>query len=210
MKRSRVLLISCAVILICLAVVLGVTYGLFSDTETLNHHLKAGNMDITLFRTHLVTTSLDQTTGFLVKTEDPADVDFSNTTKNVFSMSDSSLIVPGSEYSAEMQISNNSDTAFAYWIEIRFDDKDDLAIADQIEVKVTPEGKTIEPQKLSEGFEIGDATNPVGILAKTASQKFTVDVKFLDVNAVNNAAKGQKVDFDLLVHAVQVKTAPNN
>ena len=134
MKRSRVLLISCAVILICLAVVLGVTYGLFSDTETLNHHLKAGNMDITLFRTHLVTTSLDQTTGFLVKTEDPADVDFSNTTKNVFSMSDSSLIVPGSEYSAEMQISNNSDTAFAYWIEIRFDDKDDLAIADQIEV----------------------------------------------------------------------------
>lgn len=210
MKKSRALLISCAVILICLATILGVTYALFSDTETLNHHLRAGKMDITLTRTNLVTTALDNTTGFLVKTESPDDVDFSNTTKNVFDVTDSSLVVPGSQYTAEMKISNNSDTAFAYWIEIRFDDKDDLALADQIEVKVTPNGKTVEPQLLSEGFTVGSESAPVGTLAKTASELFTVDVKFLDNNGMNNAAKGQNVEFDLIVHAIQVKNAPTN
>ena len=206
MKTGRALLISCVVILVCLAIVLGVTYALFSDTETLNHHLKAGKMDITLTRTNLVTTALDSTTGYLVKKESPDDVDFSNTTRNVFDIAEGSLVVPGSEYTAEMKISNNSDTAFAYWIEIRFDDKDDIPMADQIEVKVTPHGKTVEPQLLSKGFTIGSETSPVGTLAKTASEDFSVNVKFLD-NGVNNAAKGQEVEFDLVIHAIQVKSA---
>ena len=208
-KRS--VLLSVLTIMLSFALIAGGTYALFSDKVSLTNHLQAGTLDITLERTNLVSLSLDQQTGFLVGRENPNDEDFSNadSSKNVFDFTDKTLIVPGCWYTAEMRISNNSDVAFGYWLEIVFDDKEDLAIADQLKVTVTTVGGKTEAMLSESNGLIGSEAAPIGILAKTGSQLFTVRVEFRDLDdEVNNSAKSQAVKFDVIVHAVQATTAP--
>ena len=209
-KQKRSILLSVLMLALSLALVASGTYALFSDQVTLTNHLEAGTLDITLVRTSLTTRSLNNETGFLVGTEKSEDVDFSAPSdKNVFDMTDDTLVVPGCWYSAEMQIANNSDVAFGYWLEIVFDDEEDLALADQIEVTITTVDGTTKA-KLSESAGLIGAENaPIGILAKTGSQLFTVRVEFSDLDhSVNNTAKSQSVNFDLIVHAVQITSEP--
>ena len=210
--KKRSVLLSALTLMLCLALVASGTYALFSDQVTLKNHLQAGTLDITLIRTNLTTLSLDDTTGFLVETENAEDVDFSApTTRNVFDITDETLIVPGCVYNAEMQIQNNSDVAFGYWLEIVFDDTVDLTLAEQLKVTVTTvDGNKSISGKLSENAGlIGEEADPIGILAKTGSALFTVTVEFSDLDhSVNNNAKLTSFEFDIIVHAVQITTAP--
>lgn len=211
--KKRSVLLSVMTLVLCLALVAGGTYALFSDQVTLTNHLEAGTLDITLTRTNLVTTSLNAETGFLVETENPDDVDFSNpTNKNVFDITDETLIVPGCMYSAEMQIANNSDVAFGYWLEIVFDDTVDLTLAEQLKITVTTvdENKSISKMLNTSAGLIGTEADPVGVLAKTGAALFTITVEFCDLDhSVNNNAKRKTFDFDVVVHAVQITTAPS-
>lgn len=216
--KKRSLLLSVMTFVLSIALFAAGTYALFSDQVKLTNHLQAGTLDITLMRTNLKTATLNTDTGFLVETENPKDIDFSipwdeehpeRENKNVFDLTDKTLIVPGCWFSAEMQITNNSDVAFGYWLEIVFDDKADLALADQLQITVTTKKGTTE-KKLSESAgQIGEKDKPIGVLAKTGSELFTVRVDFLDLQGdANNAAKKQALDFDIIVHAVQITTAP--
>lgn len=218
-KKKRSVLLSVMTLVLCLALIAGGTYALFSDQVTLTNHLEAGTLDITLTRTNLVTTSLNADTGFLVKTENPKDIDFSKPAdpndpnaenKNVFDITDGALIVPGCMYSAEMQIANNSDVAFGYWLEIVFDDTKDLTLAEQLKITVTTvDGTTTGMLNASAGL-IGKEAEPVGVLAKGGSALFTVTVEFCNLDeSINNDAMGKTFDFDVVVHAVQITTAPN-
>ena len=219
-KSKRSVLLAVLTLMLCLALVAGGTYALFTDQVTLKNHLQAGTMDITLIRTNLKTKSLNDATGFLVETENPEDVDFSkpydpndpnSKNENVFDITDETLIVPGCVYSAEMQIANNTDVAFGYWLEIVFDDKVDLTLAEQLKitVKTADDNKSISKLVKDSAGLIGAEGDPIGILAKTGSALFTVTVEFCDLDhSVNNNAKSTSFDFDLIVHAVQVTTAP--
>ena len=210
--KKRSVLMSALTLMLCLALVASGTYALFSDQVTLKNHLQAGTLDITLIRTNLKTLSLDNTTGFLVETENAEDVDFSApTTRNVFDITDETLVVPGCVYNAEMQIKNNSDVAFGYWLEIVFDDTVDLTLAEQLKITVT----TVDGNKSISGMLdqnkglIGAEADPIGILAKTGSALFTVSVEFCNLDhSVNNNAKLTSFEFDIIVHAVQITTAP--
>ena len=210
--KKRSVLLSALTLMLCLALVASGTYALFSDQVTLKNHLQAGTLDITLIRTNLKTLSLDNTTGFLVETENPEDVDFSApTTRNVFDITDETLVVPGCVYDAEMQIKNNSDVAFGYWLEIVFDDTVDLTLAEQLKVTVTTAdgSKSISGMLDQNKGLIGEEADPIGILAKTGSALFTVTVEFCDLDhSVNNNAKLTSFEFDIIVHAVQITTAP--
>ena len=212
--KRRGVLLSVITLVLCLSLVAVGTYALFSDSVTLTNHLQAGKLDVTLMRTNLVTNTLDKDTGFLVEKTIGGEENFSNTTTNtanVFGLTSESLIVPYSEYTATMKIVNEadkSDVAFHYWVEIRFDDKDDLALADQLKVTVTaPGGKTIS-STLAEGKDLGDEKNPIGTLARGKAAEFTVSVLF-DHSDDNNSAQGQQVNFDLIVHAVQALKDPD-
>ena len=218
-NRNRVLLVSSSVILICLTVIVGVTLALFTDTVTVKNHLQAGDLNITLKRTNLVTCSLDATTGYLKGTENGETVDFSGqTNRNIFDINSETRIVPGCYYIATMELSNNaenSDAAYSYWIEMKLDTEgisdEDLAklkLDEQLKVTVTSRaGTTVKT--LSEGLEIGDAETPIGTLSKGTFENFNVKVEFMD-NGENDAAKAQSLKFDLIVHAVQATTAPVN
>ena len=221
-NRKRVLLISCSVILLCLSVIAGMTWALFSDTEDMNHHLKAGKLEITLLRKKLSGNALDPKTGYLVPLEDLFDNPkylsqekvFTNSSDNVFELTDTTKVVPGSSYVADMQIVNNSDVAFVYWVEILYNkDKSNDVFAEQVEVKVdTTIGKVGGEKRaiLNEGLYVGSETDPIGTLAKGESATFSVSVEFeTRVHAENNKAQGLDVDFDLVVHAVQVNPTPS-
>lgn len=213
-NKRRVVLIAGIVILLCMSIIAGVTYALFQDQEVIkDNHLIAGELDITLKRTKLTTTYLDPDTGYLADKTDDVDKDFTNdTNENVFDIDTSvDFIAPGCAYSAEMELTNNSDVAFHYWIEIKLSDDADPDLAEQLEIVVTPEGQA--PIKLAQGVLVyGDNTDPVGTLAKLESGKFTVTVTFLDdvvhTQYDNDDAQGKEVKFDLYVYAEQATKAP--
>ena len=149
-NRKRSLLVSSAVILLCMTVVVGSTWALFTDTNTVRNHLVAGDLDIKLERTDLVKNTLDEQ-GFLkeITVQDSAKqptpdapVDFSNSNdENVFDIGTNEVVVPGSKFVATMKITNNSDVAFGYWIKIVCTDKTtgkdmSAALADQLKITV--------------------------------------------------------------------------
>jgi predicted ribosomally synthesized peptide with SipW-like signal peptide len=227
----RSLLISGAVVILALAIAAGMTWALFTDTITLNHHLKAGDLDITLERTKLTTKYLDNADGYLKDFTDPVLKNFSNTTDNVFDIDeDNTLVVPGSKYVAEMKITNNSDVAFLYWVEVVYKIVDEngnvidnptadinLELGKQIELKViSAKGEAKTP--LNNGLQVGSEQYPIGILETNVTgnhftENFTVSIEFVDdyvyTEYDNNLAKNKNVKFDLVVHAVQVQNDPN-
>ncbi len=206
-KTKRSVLLSVLVLVLCVAMLAAGTYALFSDDVDIKNHLEAGTLDITLERTYLNKCNLDNTTGFFTNKESTEVVNFSVPSKrNVFDLTEVDRIVPLCSYTAQMKISNNSDIAFHYWLEIVFDDSDDLNLADQLYVTVdTVKGRT--EGVLSEITNlIGSENEPISTVSIEAGknfESFTVSVKFLDLES-NNDASGQTVDFDVVVHAVQV------
>lgn len=215
MKRTsgnRALLASGAIILLCLTIIIGSTWALFTDTQTVKNHLKAGDLSITLERTNLVKTTLDEE-GYLFTTE-PYEkrVDFSDpSSENVFGLGSEELIVPGSKFVATMQISNYSDVAFGYWIEIVCDDA--AALADQIKATVTIGDENFSAVIGKNILKVTGNDSPyIGELAIDEWADFVVTVEFLDSHngnhglafGSNDGAQGQSIDFDLIVHAVQL------
>ena len=220
-NRKRVLLVSGSVILLCMAIIVGTTWALFTDVENVENHLQAGKLNLTLTRTKLSGLALDASTGYLVDFEDLQQVGFTDTTteeNNVFQITPKAepqitydtKVVPGTKYVATMQISNNktnSDTAFGYWVEIDYDETASNAdFAKQVEVIVTPKGRTGIKATAEAGLKVGNDGQPIAVVAKGETAEFTVSVEFKNVtNSENDKAQGKNVEFDLIVHAVQAQ-----
>ena len=230
-NRSRALISSGAAILLCAVAIIGMTFALFTDTQNVNHHLRAGDMSITLRRTELVKTALDST-GKLVESKvqsatDPA-VDFTDTDDdNVFGIVDGEKLVPGSKYVATMQIANESDVAFKYWIKVECNDADvEKQLADQLLINVYTDKNrdgviNIDSESdegtVAKGVFVGSANDYIGMLGINESDTFIVSVEFVDkgygyengvLTSENDGAKKDLVGFDLVVYAVQVAAAP--
>lgn len=223
-KKKRSVLIAVLTLMLCLALAAGGSYALFSDEVVLTSHLEAGTMDISLWRVQLDVYELDDTTGFLEqRTPDTTPLNFSQPrNENVFGFDENTLIVPGSEYVATMEIRNEeetSDVAFKYWMEVVLKTEEGVEIAElanQVKVfvvtKADTEDKTEYEAVLSKGkLCVGSDTAPVGILAKNTTETFTVRVLFCNLdNETNNKAMGNEISFDLLVYAVQETKNPNS
>lgn len=217
-KRTRAVLVATITMMLCIALIAAGTYALFTDTVNLTNHLQAGDLSITLKRTELVKTTLNAS-GYLVDdtvqsaTDTP--VNFTNSTReNVFGIETDEKVVPGSKFVAKMKLENESDVAFGYWIEIVCKDKtkgEDLAK----QVKITVSTSADRSDFVGNGLIVKGANDGyLGELAIGATATFTVTLEFLDSAVANNnieennLAQGEKIDFDLVVHAVQATTAP--
>ncbi len=201
MKRNRILLLACSVILLCTCIITGVSYALFTDSVSVNNHLQAGKLDVTLTRTDLTYCILNDE-GVLETVTVDSDLDFtSSTAENVFGIDASDMkVVPGSYFVAKMKMGNNGNVAFTYDVSISLLEGNN-ALAEQLTVTVThPDGSTTV-KKLSQ------LTNGLTVTAGTmdksdTAQEFTVSVSFDNV-ANNNDAMDQSVVFDLVVTAEQ-------
>lgn len=215
MNKKRVLLISCSVIMLCLCIIAGMSYALFTDSVTVSNHLQAGNLHITLTRTELQYSILS-VNGELDTITVEEDLDLTTSTDdecNVFGIDSNDVrIVPGSYFDAELEIKNDGNTAFNYSVSIkRLDGTMDLA--DQLKVIVThPDGSRTE-KMLSE--LTGDLSIAAGRMKKTDSvQTFRVRVEFVndadynvshdeDARINNNDVQSGTAVFDLIVTAEQ-------
>lgn len=217
MKKKRVLLVSCAVILLCMCIIVGMTYALFTDSVSVKNHLKAGDLEISLTRTNLEYSVLNED-GELAVTTVEDDLDFTDTTgENVFGIDATDIrIVPGSYFDADMEISNNGNVAFTYSVGIQLIGESN-ALAEQLQVTVThPDGTTTTRMlsELADGLSI--ATGKMKVT--DTKQAFSVRVDFVDdvvANAGlaegetgmdNDLAQEQTAVFDLVVTAVQATT----
>ena len=220
-NRSRALIVSGGIVLLALTVIVGMTWALFTDTRTVKHHLRAGDLTVSLTRTNLQKTTLNEK-GYLV-VNDPITVreDFTDSTdKNVFDIktdNDGNVIekiIPGSSFSATMEIANRSDVAFGYWVEIVCVDKskgEDLA--KQVMITATGADGSVS---VADGLNLGNENNFLGVLEVGEQlESFTVTVTFDDkgytfengvLTSKNDAAQDQEILFDLVVYAIQVKT----
>ena len=208
-NRKRALLVSASVILLCMTIIVGMTWALFTDTQTVSNHLQAGDLSITLKRTELTKTTLNAQGKLVTSAADTTVVNFSNPTdENVFGTVTGEKIVPGTKYVAKMQVENHSDVAFGYWVEIVCTDKTNGAdLAKQL--KVTVNTGTDASASVNDGLTVGSSSNYVGELIIGATAEFTVTVEFLDSFVAennidhNDLAQGENLSFDLVVHAVQ-------
>lgn len=208
-NRKRALLISSSVILLCMTIIVGMTWALFTDTQKVSNHLQAGDLSITLKRTELTKTTLNAQGKLVTSAPDTTTKNFSNPTdENVFGIVEGEKVVPGTKYVAKLQIENHSDVAFGYWIEIVCTDKTNGAdLAKQL--KVTVNTGSDASAFVNDGLTVGSSSNYVGELIIGASAGFTVTVEFLDSFVAennidhNDLAQGENLSFDLVVHAVQ-------
>ena len=202
-NRKRALIVSGAIILLCMTIIAGTTWALFTDTQTVSNHLQAGDLKITLVRTELTKRTLNSVGKLVTSDPDTTRLDFSNSTdENVFGIVENEKIVPGTKYVAKMEISNESDVAFGYWIEIKCTDAtagENLAK----QLKVTVNTDTEATAFVNDGLIVKGANDGyVGELLIDEKTEFTVTVEFLDSES-NNLAKGENLWFDLVIHAVQ-------
>lgn len=201
-NRKRVLLVSGAVILLCMTIIVGMTFALFTDSKRVQNHLRAGDLSVNLTRTYLEYRVLDAD-GRLKTTKVDGAVDFtSSTSEYVFGpASQSARIAPGSYFKATMHVVNSGDVAFNYDVGIMLNGKSN-ALAEQLQVTVTFDNGTVVTKKLSE-LANGLTIDSGELVKGSSSQSFTVEVAFIDDTLVNNAAQAQLAGFDLVVSATQ-------
>ena len=212
-NRTRVLLTSSSIVLLCMSIIIGMTYALFTDSHTIVHHLKAGELDVTLMRTDLEYVVLNDK-GVMEKITNSKAYNFTEPTEDsVFGLDSSDIkIVPGSYFEAVMEIGNNGNVAFDYvaGLELRGDVN---ALAEQLLVTVKDaEGETVVDKKpLSEFSADNYAFYSGSMNVGDAAQSFTVRMEFVDDVTVNETeiiidnddARGQDAVFDLVVRATQ-------
>ena len=214
MNRKRVLAVSCALILLCITIVAGMTYALFSETETVHNHLQAGDLSISLKRTDLKYKILDEK-GSLTELTAGELVLSKRSDANVFGLGDNVLIAPGSYFDAGFEIKNTGDVVFDYSVTLKFlEDTDvNLAFARQLKVTLTSDALT-EPviktlDEFAGGYHVAMGKMQVG----DDPVNFRVRVDFVDDAEIevdpedaplyNNEAKNDTVLFDLTVVAIQ-------
>lgn len=202
MNKKRILITSCSVVLLCICAIIGTVYALFSDTVSVKNHLQAGTLDVTLERTELKYTLLNQN-GQLETIEDLTPIDFTSpNNENVFGIDDSDVnIVPGSYFEAKMKLKNTGNVAFDCNVIIKLDGSSN-ALAEQLRVTVTRQGQEPIVKSLSalndNGYSIA-----IGEMGANASDEvFTVRVEFITSDS-NNDAQDLSASFDLVVEAIQ-------
>lgn len=207
-SKVRTLLMSCVMMMLCAAMIVGGTFALWSDSAKVENHLTAGTLKVKLERISLTKTYLDNETGYLVTTApDTTIVNFTDTNTanaNIFGIDDDEKVVPCSEYEATLKLSNNGDVAFSYDVIIKLTSESN-ALAKQLKVYIDDEDKGT----LNEYAMDGKAIIATQTMAKNdAAKEFTVKVEFINDNNVNNDAQAKEVKFDLLINAVQLTQSP--
>ena len=207
-SKVRTLLMSCIMMMLCAAMIVGGTFALWSDSAKVENHLTAGTLKVKLERISLTKTYLDNETGYLVTTTpDTTIVNFTDTntaSANVFGIDDDEKVVPCSEYEATLKLSNNGDVAFSYDVIIKLTSESN-ALAEQLKVYIDGEDKGT----LDEYAVDGKAIIATQTMAKNdAAKEFTVKVEFINDDDVNNDAQAKEVKFDLLISAVQLTQSP--
>ncbi len=206
-KRRRTLLMSAMSIMLSVAMLVAGTYALFSDRVTIENHLVAGTLQVTLVRTKLEQRKLDSNGVVRSMAVDETRENFTNTTtdeKNIFGIGKNEVIAPSSSYKATMLITNGGNVAFDYSVKIKLGTSEgklsDEALCKQVKVVVT-NGTTEYSKYLSECDQ--EMTVFTGrVYAGGNQDEFSIKLVF-ENRTDNNSAQTTTAWFDLVVDATQ-------
>ena len=214
-KTKRALLLSGVTILLCFTIIIGMTYALFSDTDSVYNHLQAGTLEVTLKRTRLDKTYYVGGRDLRHEINENV-IDFTSKTsldRNVFDILANEKIVPGCKYVATMQVENHSDAPFGYWIAVKCSDETkDSSLAKQLWVTVECGDTKVENFVGDSLIVDGEGRGCIGYVAIGEADSFTVTVEFLDSAKSdkemdsNDLAQSESILFDLVVYATQTPT----
>ena len=216
--KIKSIIVAAVTALLCIAIMAAGGFALFTEGVEVKGHLRAGSLDVKLYRTALTCHVLGED-GEMTKLEDKERTDFTKpTAKGVFDTSlggeNGVLMVPGSYFQADMEIVNEGDLACLFDLRIAFEGAEDenMRLAEQLTVEVSDEnGTVLRTVKLSDIAD-GEIKIAEGLLLTPSSDeasgksRFSVKVMLenLDTDgSENNAAMGRECGFDLMVYAVQ-------
>ena len=213
-RRPKAIIMALVVIVLCMSLIVGGTFALFTDKVTLNNHLQAGTLKITLIRTAHSYKILDRD-GYLATTAVSGEEVDAETLDNAFDLPANALIAPQSVLSATFKIQNKDTVAFSYSVSLVVKDSEGEeidttdpellnALHEQLRVELTDLSGTHYLNESSEDLTV-DGGSPVTV-GQTAT--FTVTITFIDDTAINNLAQGQNAYFDIVVSATQVTDRP--
>ncbi len=220
-KRKDTLWISALLALVlCVALIVGGTWALFTDEVKVNNHLSAGNLEVGLKRVDYTEYVLDGTTGLMTTKVDDEDIDLTVNNNEIFTVEKA---VPTSWYEATIEVSNLGSAAFDYGMRILWTNENtatekDLAFASQMQITVTSSkiadadrdgqdenGTNYVQFMLDECADPGNDISLGYLLKNEGANSFTVKAEFVnsDVKDVNNAAMLASLTFDVQVFAPQ-------
>ncbi|MBQ6980766.1 MAG: hypothetical protein IJQ07_09060 [Clostridia bacterium] len=213
-RRPKAIILALVVIVLCMSLIVGGTFALFTDKVTLSNHLQAGTLKITLIRTAHSYKILDNkgylaTTAVADEEKNVEAADFGN----AFGLPENALIAPQSELSATFEIRNNDTVAFNYSVKLIVTDSTgaELEIADftklneQLKLELTDaSGNTVSRNGDTDSPANNITVNGANVVEVGGSETFTVKLTFIDDTAINNLAQDQNAYFDIVVSATQV------
>ena len=198
-KKTRTLLISMITACLCLALIIGATFALFSDVFSVNNHLAAGNLEVGLKRVSYQECVLNAEGELVTGEKDTTEINLVKDSSELFKVTKA---VPGSWYEAEIGVENLGSVAFDYGVRIIWDGENasagGLALAGQLQITITQNGE----QKAKFMLDEAEDTDLSFIAANGAEQTFTVRSEFTD-DAANHDAQSAELTFDLQVYATQ-------
>ncbi len=201
--KKKIFVLTLALILCCFALAIGMSYGLYDETVSMQTHLVAGSLKATLERVKLTTYNIGSDGNFSSVTDDKVK-DFSAATQdNIFGITAGTVAAPGSTFTAEMRITNGGEVAFYYYIETFCNSVvSDQTFASMLQLTVSNKSGVWREALLQDGLTLGDEEDAIGAVNVGETETFTVTLKFLD-DENNNKVESKFVLFDLCVHAVQ-------
>ena len=203
MKNKILIPVVALLVLCCLALAIGISYGLYDETVSIQTHLVAGSLKATLERVKLTTYNIGSDGNFSNVVDDSVK-DFSTETQdNIFGITEGTQIAPGSTFTAEMRIANGGNVAFYYYIETMYNTMvSDNTFASMLQLTVSAENGVQREVRLSDGLTQGTEDEAIGTVNVGETKNFTVTLKFLD-DENNNKVENKFVLFDICIHAVQ-------
>ena len=214
-KSIRTVLVAAMTACLCLVLIIGGTYALFSDSVTVNSHLAAGRLKVGLDMVGYQECVLGNDGTLVVGDYEEKNIDLTSTTTDDITIFNAEKVVPGCWYEATLELSNSGDVAFDYGIRMLWDGENatesQKALAEQMQITVTEGDTQLAEFMLSEYETAGSSQNGdilLGYMLKgDAAKTIVVRAEFID-DENNNVAQLSSVSFDLQIYATQ-KTANN-
>ncbi len=218
-KKDTLWISALLALVLCVALLIGGTYALFTGNVEVNNHLSAGNLKVGLTRVSYKEWVLNDS-GLMGEKTDSTAIDLTKNGNEIFTVEKA---VPTAWYEATIEVSNEGSTAFDYGMRILWTNKDtasekDLAFAGQMQITVTSSkiadadadgkddnGTNYVQFMLDECADPGNDISLGYLLKNEGTNSFTVKAEFVnsDVKDVNNAAMLATLTFDVQVFATQ-------
>ncbi len=197
MKRW-VLTTAICMIFICVGVI--TTYSVLGEPESGTAYLRAGSLELELFRTEL-DCRVPDSEGYLRTVSSSEETDLSDRYAGpLFGEAESAMLVPGSYLGATLELRNRGSVAVVYRIEAKMT-AEATALAEQLTVSLRSENGTVITHSLADLTD-GAILLEGLISAGEEAQSFVIRIEFED-RSDNNAAMGAYAGLDFIVTATQ-------